>query len=141
MRSPWLTACSIDNSASCLCTAATCGAGLLDAEQALFYARDPAAYVPPARDAEVLDNAELAAADLTPQASPRHALEAEGDTGGGASSVGWLLWLACALGALWSKRGSATLLEPRAGSRKDLIRASSASRVLAAFCRHAGEAK
>ena len=98
--SPRLAACSIDNSSSCLCTSATCGAGMLDAEQALFYARDPAAYVAPARGAEVLDNAELAAADVTPQASPQPALDGAGDTGGGAFSAGWLLLLACALGAL-----------------------------------------
>jgi serine protease len=103
--SPWLAACSIDNSASCLCTTATCGAGMLDAEQALFYARDPAAYVAPARGADMLDNAELAAADLAPQASPQPTLDDSGDTGGGAFGVGWLLLLACALGALnWPLR-------------------------------------
>ncbi|HSB98798.1 MAG TPA: S8 family peptidase, partial [Burkholderiaceae bacterium] len=36
VQSPWLGACSSGNSASCLCTTATCGAGMLDAEQALF---------------------------------------------------------------------------------------------------------
>jgi serine protease len=126
VRSPWLAACSSDNSASCLCTAATCGAGMLDAEQALFYARDPAAYVPPARGAEVLDNAELAAADLTPQASPRPTLEAEADTGGGALGVGWLLWLACALGVLSNQRAPAT--SSRCGGRAGAGRASSATR-------------
>ncbi|HET7526376.1 MAG TPA: S8 family peptidase, partial [Burkholderiaceae bacterium] len=71
VRSPWLAACSAANSASCLCDTDTCGAGILDAEQALLYARDPAAYVPPARQADVLDNAELAAAShVQPQASP-----------------------------------------------------------------------
>jgi serine protease len=104
--SPWLAACAMDNSASCLCTASTCGAGMLDAEQALFYARDPAGYVAPARRAEVLDNAELAAAAVTPQASPQPALDAEADTGGGALGVAWLL----ALAGLW------TLL--RAASRR-----------------------
>jgi serine protease len=101
--SPWLAACSMDNSSSCLCTTATCGAGMLDAEQALLYARDPAAYVAPARGAEVLDNAELAAAHVTPQSSPQPTLDGEGDTGGGASSVAGLLLLACALGALGSR--------------------------------------
>jgi serine protease len=95
--SPWLAACAMDNSASCLCTTATCGAGILDAEQALFYARDPAGYVAPARSAEVLDSAELAAAAITPQASPRPALESEADTGGGAFGAAWLL----ALAGLW----------------------------------------
>ena len=100
VQSPWLAACSMDNSSSCLCTTATCGAGILDAEQAMFYARDPASYVAPAGHAEVLDNAELAAADVTPQASPHPALEAEADTGGGAMGGPWLLLLALAVCAL-----------------------------------------
>lgn len=99
VTSPWLAACSMDNSATCLCTTGTCGAGILDAEQALFYARDPQGYVAPARSAEVLDNAELEQSALTPQASPRPALEAEA-TGGGASGVPWLLALAAAWLAL-----------------------------------------
>jgi hypothetical protein len=70
---------------------------MLDAEQAMFYARDPNAYVPPAHEAEVLDNADLAAADIQPQTSPQPALEAEADTGGGALGAVWLLALACAL--------------------------------------------
>jgi serine protease len=97
VRSPWLTSCSMDNSATCLCSTDTCGAGMLDAEQALFYARDPLGYVPPAREAEVLDNAELAAAVEAPQASPQPTLDAGADTGGGAFGVPWLLALACAL--------------------------------------------
>jgi serine protease len=97
--SPWLTPCSMDNSGTCLCTTATCGAGILDAEQALFYARDPQNYVAPARSAEVLDNAELEQSTLSPQASPRPVLEAEG-TGGGAFGWPWLLALAGALVAL-----------------------------------------
>jgi len=101
VRSPWLESCSADNSASCLCTTATCGAGMLDAEQALFYARDPAGYVAPARGAEVLDNAELAAASqVAPQAAPGSPAELEAGTGAGAFGVWWLLWLAAALGAL-----------------------------------------
>ena len=99
--SPWLTSCSMDNSATCLCTTATCGAGMLDAEQALYYARDPDSYVAPARNAEVLDNAELAAAAAeTPQASPQPTPDAAAGTGGGALGLPWLLALACALGAL-----------------------------------------
>jgi serine protease len=102
VRSPWLAQCSADNSATCLCTTATCGAGMLDAEQALFYARDPAGYVPPARRAEVLDNAELAAASTEkPQASPRSPSELEPDgTAAGAIGVWWMLGLAAALCAL-----------------------------------------
>jgi serine protease len=101
VQSPWLAACSADNSASCLCTATTCGAGMLDAEQAVYYARDPSGYVPPARRAEVLDNAELAAASAaTPQATPASAqLEADA-TGAGALSAWWLLCLVAAVAAL-----------------------------------------
>ena len=100
VQSPWLAVCSMDNSASCLCTTDTCGAGMLDAEQALFYARDPGAYVAPARAAEVLDNAELAAAGITPQASPSPALDPEGNSGGGALGGIWLVLLAAAVRVL-----------------------------------------
>jgi len=102
VHSPWLASCSSANSASCLCTAATCGAGMLDAEQALFYARDPAGYVPPARSAEVLDNAELAAASqVPPQVAPGAPTELEADaSGAGALGPWWLLGLAAMLGAL-----------------------------------------
>jgi serine protease len=110
--SPWLTPCSMDNSATCLCTTATCGAGILDAEQALFYARDPQGYVPPARGAEVLDNAELEQSTLSPQASPRPALEAEG-TGGGAFGVPWLLALAGALAVLGPRARRPATAAPR----------------------------
>jgi len=100
VQSPWLAQCSAENSASCLCTTSTCGAGMLDAEQALLYARDPASYVAPARAAEVLDNAEVAAASMAkPQASPQRS-ESDDGTGGGALSAGWLLLLAAAVFAL-----------------------------------------
>jgi serine protease len=107
VTSPWLAACSLDNSATCLCTTGTCGAGILDAEQALFYARDPQGYVAPARSAEVLDNAELEQSALTPQASPRPALEAEA-TGGGAWAAPWLLALVGAWVALGLRSRSST---------------------------------
>jgi serine protease len=74
---------------------------MLDAEQAVYYARDPGGYVAPARRAEVLDNAELAAAPAAaPQAMPASAqLEAD-TTGAGAISAWWLLALAAALAVL-----------------------------------------
>lgn len=99
--SPWLTACSSAQPARCLCTAATCGAGMLDAEQALLYARDPAAYVPPNRSAEVLDNADLAAtAGIAEQPTAQPAADVPADAGGGALGWPWLAVLAAALGAL-----------------------------------------
>ncbi|MCG3188535.1 MAG: hypothetical protein LKCHEGNO_00571 [Burkholderiaceae bacterium] len=98
VRSPWLAQCSASNAASCLCSTGTCGAGMLDAEQALFYARDPAAYVQPAQGAEVLDNPELAEASGEAQvaSSAPTAFEPD-DAGGGASTLPWLglLALAC----------------------------------------------
>jgi len=100
VRSPWLAECSMANSASCLCTTATCGAGMLDAEQALYYARDPAGYVAPAQRAAVLDNAEVALLSRqAPQASPQPTLQDDGD-GAGAIGPWWLLLLAAAIGAL-----------------------------------------
>jgi hypothetical protein len=87
---------------------------MLDAEQALLYARDPAGYVPPARRAEVLDNAELAAAShATPQAAPQSPAEAEA-TGGGALGGGWLLALVAALAALTAAPRKAGSPSPRA---------------------------
>ena len=99
VQSPWLARCGAANAASCLCGADTCGAGMLDAEQALFYARDPSAYVRPARAAEVLDNPELAAASAaSPQASPNVPSEVEADgNGAGALSALWLCLLALAV--------------------------------------------
>jgi serine protease len=107
VHSPWLAACSADNSASCLCTTDSCGAGMLDAEQALFYARDPASYVAPARRPDVLDNAELAAASREgPRASP-HAEFAADDAGAGALGPAWLLLLAAAIAGLTAARRKA----------------------------------
>ncbi len=87
VTSPHLTACSSANPGRCACTVSTCGAGILDAEQAVLFARDPAAYVKPATPGAVLVNAELAeaasrgpdrAADGTPPA------QEEPSTAGGA---------------------------------------------------------
>ena len=101
VRSPWLVSCSAEHSARCLCTLGTCGAGVLDAEQALFYARDPASYVAPARAGETLDNPELAAAaSATTEASPSPLSPAEAEPGAGALGPLWLGLLALAIGLL-----------------------------------------
>lgn len=102
VRSPWLADCSVDHPGRCLCTAASCGAGMLDAEQALLFARDPAAYVAPARAAEVLDNPELAAAagvPIEPAARPI-TLPAGATGGGGAFGWPWLILLGVAVALL-----------------------------------------
>ncbi len=101
VRSPWIADCSFDNPGRCLCTTATCGAGMLDAEQALRYAADPAAYSVLARGAEVLDNDELRqAAALGPDRPGQAAVVPEAASGGGALPAGSLLALALALAAL-----------------------------------------
>lgn len=51
--------CSDQNPGRCLCTTQTCGAGILDAEQALRYAANPGSWVAPALQAQVVDTAEL----------------------------------------------------------------------------------
>lgn len=88
--SPKIGLCSDSNPGRCICTTETCGAGMLDAEQAMVYAVDPSAYVPPVRAAAVIDNADVdAALRIAPQdrvartASAADA-SADGSTGGGA---------------------------------------------------------
>lgn len=95
--------CSASNPGRCLCSTSTCGAGILDAAQALLYAAAPTAYVAPAAAAAVLDTPELRAAvaggqdraaNLTPSPAP------SGGSGGGAMNAAWLLALAVATGCL-----------------------------------------
>jgi serine protease len=106
VTSPFLSACSAFNPGRCACTTTTCGAGILDAEQALLYAASPDAYVPPAAQAVVLNNDELRraaalGADRPPLPGAMAAVQE--DTGGGALSwqqvlalmlvlVGWQAW-------------------------------------------------
>jgi serine protease len=98
--------CSATNPGRCLCTTNTCGAGILDAVQAIAYARNPAAYVAPAWPVVTLDSPELRAAaalgadrtsDVTPPPSG-------GGGGGGAMSAAWLCALALAALALARRR-------------------------------------
>ncbi|MBX3604360.1 MAG: S8 family serine peptidase [Piscinibacter sp.] len=94
-----LPACSADHPGRCACTRSTCGAGILDAPQALAYARDPAAYVPPALLPELIDTPELKQAlalgdDVSVAVAPVQ------DAGGGAVGGGWLFGLGLALVAL-----------------------------------------
>lgn len=95
VRSPHIGACSDSNPGRCLCSADSCGAGMLDAEQALRFAQFPESYVPPARLAEVIDNAEVVqAAALGQDRGTAPVPEAPPVPQGGGSSGrgGW--WLA-----------------------------------------------
>jgi len=104
---PGVAACSADNPGRCLCTATTCGAGILDVVRALQYAANPAGYAPPALTAAVInpDDLRIAAAqgadrpsNLPPPPSP------SGGGGGGAMNPGWLAALACAAWLLRARR-------------------------------------
>jgi serine protease len=119
VSSPSLTACSDSNPGRCACTTLTCGAGVLDADQAVLYARDPAAYVKPATQAAVLNNAELQeAATRGPDRVPNVIAEpvppvpaaSEASVSGGAMSLVWglgLLWVTLMLMAVRRRRSVA----------------------------------
>lgn len=101
VTSPHIGTCSNDNPGRCLCTTATCGAGILDAAQALQYASQPDSYVAPARQAAVLDNADVrSAAALGPDRPANAPPQQASGGGGGASSAGWLVALFGAVAAL-----------------------------------------
>jgi serine protease len=99
VTSPKIAACAETNPGRCICSTATCGAGILDADQALLYATMPDSYVPPLRLPAVIDNPDVdAALALAPQDRPSN-LEQEvpsGGSGGGAYGGFWLLALATA---------------------------------------------
>lgn len=105
---PRIAACSNDNPGRCICTTSTCGAGILDAPQALAYAANPTGYVVPARTAEVIDNADVdAAVALGPDRPGNAGSGSSGgssspDSGGGGGALGgfWIVGLLCAVAAL-----------------------------------------
>ena len=122
VRVPLLGACVLaSNAGRCACTTATCGAGLLDADQALAFAAAPLTYTAPLQTAVTLDDDRLRACaaatgrpvDPEPPATPvppdspasavpappvaEPAAPAAGGSGGGALSIGWLLGLAAAV--------------------------------------------
>ncbi len=95
--------CSQSNPGRCLCTTGTCGAGILDAVQALLYASAPATYVAPTSSAALLDTPELRAAVASGPDRPANVAQPPAPAasgGGGAMSAVWLAALACAAWAL-----------------------------------------
>lgn len=56
---PLLGSCSSTLPGRCTCTTSTCGAGVLDADQALVFAAAPRSYAAPARSAPTLDDTRL----------------------------------------------------------------------------------
>lgn len=109
--------CTASNNSRCTCTTDTCGAGLLDAAEAVKYALTPASYVAPTRaslglqsDALTLcGTAQASTAIPVPAPAPAPApaptpapAPAPSSGGGGAASAWWLLSLA----------GAAAMLRP-----------------------------
>ena len=124
---PLLGDCAADNAGRCACTPATCGVGLLDADQALAYAAAPSTYQPPARQPAALadDRLRACASALvrppeaippSPTPNPAPAVNGGGGGGGGAMQPGWLLGLAWAVCCLWPARRRANRLRAAAGS-------------------------
>lgn len=111
---PGFGTCSDANPGRCLCTTFTCGAGILDVDQALRYAASPGAYVN-TRAADVIDTPELRAAVALGPDRPANPVmtppPAPSGSGGGAMSGAWLAALALAAWAL--RRVKAPLRAPR----------------------------
>lgn len=114
VQSPLLPACSSASPGRCACTSSTCGAGLLDAPQALAYAEALAAsqpYVAPNWPTERIDTPELRQAvalgpDREGAAGESPAGPPEG-SGGGAISGGPLLGLLALAGMVRRRRPGA----------------------------------
>ncbi len=108
VSSPLIGACSEANPGRCICSTATCGAGILDAEQALRFAQSPGSYVAPARQPAVIDNPEVAAAvALGPDRGSGSGGGGGGGGGGGSSSGGGPFapaWALALLGAALALR-------------------------------------
>ena len=118
VTSAYIQACSDSNPGRCLCTTTTCGAGILDADQALAYALQPTSYSRPAPQDSIVsvDSADviavaaggqdLGANPVTPSTPSTPAGPCGRDnTCSGAMQPGWLLGLLAASGALlWGRR-------------------------------------
>jgi serine protease len=88
--SPVMQLCSWENPGRCACTVSTCGAGVLDAPQALAYARNPSGYLAPAWSAVTYDNEQVRQAAALSK-SDLDANPPVPEEGGGALG-GWALW-------------------------------------------------
>ncbi len=113
---PPLGACAADNKGRCGCTTTTCGAGLLDADEALRYAAAPSAYVAPPRSTVVLDSEPLQrcaallgrppVGPVDPGITPPPG-DPDAGSGGGATGPLWIVALALATVALRRHRPAA----------------------------------
>lgn len=110
---PQVGDCSAANKGRCACTTATCGAGVLDAAQALAYAADPGSYVPhllapAAVPAELLDNCHgsgsTSSGGLSASDVANTTAQSGADSGGGAFDAFLLLLLLATIPALRAAR-------------------------------------
>jgi len=106
-----MATCSDANPGRCICTTATCGTGILDAEQALLYAQRPDSYARANWPRVFIDSAELdQALALAPQDRPANGSPPAPDAGGGGGDGGgafgafWLMALFTASVAVWAVR-------------------------------------
>lgn len=115
-------ACSNSNPGRCICTTATCGDGILDADQAVIYAAAPGSYVPLGVAGENIDSMEVVQAvnyaptdrdanSVTLTNAPNPSGSGGGGGGGGALDVPVLLGMGMLSIALLASRFS------RAGRR------------------------
>jgi serine protease len=116
LQVPLLRECSLaDNRGRCACTSSTCGAGVLDAPQALAFAAAPASYTPPVRAPITLSDSRLRACAVIlgnpiPPEPPTNPPPSGGDSGGGGGGAfawPWLLALAVAVRGLSRSKVSA----------------------------------
>jgi serine protease len=94
--------CSASNPGRCICTSTTCGAGILDASQALAYAQNPTGYAPPTPTVTNIDAPEVVAAAARGPDIAQGSTNSS-DSGGGALD-GWALLALAALTLLALRR-------------------------------------
>ena len=104
VQAPDLGTCASGNAGRCQCTTSTCGAGILDAEQALVFAADRTNYTAPSRQAVTVDNADTqACADAVDDNGGGDPPDDDDDDGGG-GALGWEWLAALGLAAALSAR-------------------------------------
>ncbi|MEY4562385.1 MAG: hypothetical protein RLZZ618_1662 [Pseudomonadota bacterium] len=101
------------NPSRCQCSTSTCGAGVLDASEALVYAANPSNYVAPPRNAVLLETSALRQCSIAmglpqPPAPPASSASSptlsSSDSGGGALGASWLIGLGLGTLALLRSR-------------------------------------
>ncbi|MDH3209037.1 MAG: S8 family serine peptidase [Burkholderiaceae bacterium] len=102
VTSPEIGLCSNANPGRCICTTSTCGAGILDAAEAVRYAedlRDGVVFMPVNWPTVVIDNGDVDAAVALGQDLPANVIPRT-SSGGGALDLRWLLALALSVGGV-----------------------------------------